>query len=76
VPRDVLAQRNAENGNVEADRDVGDAESSASPAQRDRRFRLPVCVALGRVVSMLLVVICSPIHLRGRTEPLSVFRIA
>ena len=59
MPQDILAHGNADNGNVDAARGGMDVKKSASPAEKDKRFRLPVGVALGLVFSVLLVVICG-----------------
>jgi class 3 adenylate cyclase len=59
MPQDILARGNADNGNVKAARGVRDLEKSATPAEKDKRVRLPVGVALGLVFSVLLVVICG-----------------
>ncbi|WP_417708676.1 adenylate/guanylate cyclase domain-containing protein [Roseibium aggregatum] len=59
MPQDILAHGNADNGNVDAASGGMDVKKSASPAEKDKRFRLPVGVALGLVFSVLLVVICG-----------------
>ncbi|EAV43245.1 adenylate cyclase 1 protein [Stappia aggregata IAM 12614] len=59
MPQDILAHGNAANGNVDAARAVRDVKKSGPPAEKDKRFRLPVGVALGLVFSILLVVICG-----------------
>ncbi|MGX1498436.1 adenylate cyclase [Labrenzia sp. MBR-25] len=59
MPQEVLAHGNADNGNVDAPRAGRDVKKSGFPAEKDKRFRLPVGVALGLVFSILLVVICG-----------------